>query len=129
MSAALSFFSGCSFAQPSGLAPFGEKPHFALNQGTPTGCIVFFPRRFTLIATSFRYVPSLNSRVYGGCSIAATPPLRSSKNNNFRYRYNYHFLRCLGVFDCRFQKDFPEKRDTTFFCSLRCLGVFDCRFH
>jgi len=33
MSAAPYFFSGCSFAQPSGLAPFGEKPHFALNQG------------------------------------------------------------------------------------------------
>ena len=39
---------------------------------------LFFPRRFTLIATTFRYVPSLHSRVYGGCSIAATPPLRSS---------------------------------------------------
>lgn len=33
MSAAPYFFSGYSFAQPSGLAPFGEKPHFALNQG------------------------------------------------------------------------------------------------
>ena len=35
MSVALYFFSGCSFAQPSGLAPLREKRHFALNQGTP----------------------------------------------------------------------------------------------
>jgi len=37
MSAALYIFSGSSFAQPSGLAPFSEKLHFALNQGTPKG--------------------------------------------------------------------------------------------
>ena len=75
MSATLSFFSGCSFAQPSGLAPLPfscvfhslETLHFdykiplltnirhavdgrfALNQGTPIGCLMFFPRRFTLL--------------------------------------------------------------------------------
>jgi hypothetical protein len=42
------------------------------------GCLLFFTRRFTLIAATFRFVPPLNSRVYGGCSIAATPPRRSS---------------------------------------------------
>ena len=51
---------------------------YALNQGTPFGCLIFFPRRYTLISATFRSVPTLNSRVYGGCSIAATPPLRSS---------------------------------------------------
>ena len=98
MSAALSVFSGCSFAQPSGLAPLTSFQLSISNRLLTTsllhshpirslcpksrnayGCFLFFPRRYTLIATSFRYVPSLNSRVYGGCSIAATPPLRSSK--------------------------------------------------
>ena len=73
------------------------------------GYLIFFPRRFTLISASFRFVPTLTFRIYGGRSIAATPPLRSSKNNNFRYRYNYYFLRCLGVFDCRFQKKHPTE--------------------
>jgi hypothetical protein len=106
MSAALSFFSGCSFAQPSGLAPLSLCPK-SMNA---KGYLIFFPRRFTLISASFRFVPTLTFRIYGGRSIAATPPLRSSINNNFRYRYNYYFLRCLGVFDCRFQKKHPKKR-------------------
>jgi hypothetical protein len=105
MSAALYFFSGCSFAQPSGLAPLSLCP----KSRNAKGYLIFFPRRFTLISASFRSVPTLTFRIYGGSSIAATPPLRSSKNNNFRYRYNYHFLRCLGVFDCRFHKKHPRK--------------------
>jgi len=36
-------FSGCSFAPPSGLAPFREKRHCALNQGTPKADFYFFP--------------------------------------------------------------------------------------
>lgn len=43
LSAALSVFSGCSFAQPSGLAPFRKKLHFALNQGTPKADLYIFP--------------------------------------------------------------------------------------
>jgi hypothetical protein len=54
-------------------------------------------------------VPPLYSRVYGGSSIAATPPLRSSKNNNFRYRCHHYFLRCLGVFIADFRRNSPKK--------------------
>ena len=43
MSAALGVLSGCSFAQPLGLAPFREKRHFALNQGTPPLTSIFSP--------------------------------------------------------------------------------------
>jgi hypothetical protein len=43
MSVAPYFFGGCSFAQPSGLAPFREKRHFALNQGTPKAVFYIFP--------------------------------------------------------------------------------------
>jgi len=104
MSAALSVFSGCSFAQPSGLAPFREKRHFALNQGTPPkkgGCFLFFPRRFTLLSlhsTSLSLRSILGLAWLFDCRNTATALL---KKNNFRRKsYNYFFLRCLGVFDC-----------------------------
>ncbi|RTY87432.1 hypothetical protein [Flavobacterium sp. RSP15] len=101
MSVALYFFSGCSFAQPSGLAPFREKRHVALNQGTPAAVFYFFPAVSRSSPFILRLVPrQLQFSASGGCSIAATPPLRSSINNDFHYRYNHHFLRCLGVFDC-----------------------------
>jgi hypothetical protein len=44
------------------------------KSGNAKGCLIFFPRRFTLISATFRFVPTLNSRIYGSCSIAATPP-------------------------------------------------------
>jgi len=77
MSAALYFFSGCSFAQPSGLAPLSLCPKSRIAKGS----LLLLPRRYTLIAATFRFIPTLNSRIYGGCSIAATPPLRSSSTN------------------------------------------------
>ena len=66
MSAALNFFSGCSFAQPSGLAPFTYivwHPFFNYRLSTfhykllsslrpksrnAKGCLLFLTRRFTL---------------------------------------------------------------------------------
>ncbi len=63
MSAALNIFSGCSFAQPLGLAPFGEKPHFALNQGTLSLTFIssppFHARSTTLSLRKLRFVPVL----------------------------------------------------------------------
>lgn len=44
MSATLSVFSGCSFAQPSGLAPLSLCP----KSRNAKGCLLFFSRRFTL---------------------------------------------------------------------------------
>jgi hypothetical protein len=87
-------FLGCSFAQPSGLAPLS----LCLDQGTPKP--ILYTRRFTHICF-VSLVPTLTFRIYGGSSIAATPPLRSSKTM-VCYRYNY--LRDLGEFDCRFRK-------------------------
>ena len=40
------FFSGCSFAQPSGLAPLALCP----KSRNAKGCLIFFPRRFTLLS-------------------------------------------------------------------------------
>jgi hypothetical protein len=75
-------FSGCAFAQPLGLAPFREKRHFALNQGTPrkSGSDFYF---FPNVSRSqyYTFVPQKSVTSFpscGGCSIAATPPLRSS---------------------------------------------------
>lgn len=77
------------------------------------GCLLFFTRRFTLIAATFRSVPPLNSRVYGGCSIAATPPRRSSsaKKNSLPSKGAPLFLllAVLGGVNCRFFKNSPEK--------------------
>ena len=69
MSAALSVFSGCSFAQPLGLAPLREKRHFALNQGTPPLTSIFSPpfhaRSATLhfAKTTFRFHPAVPVRL------------------------------------------------------------------
>ncbi|WP_232226334.1 hypothetical protein, partial [Flavobacterium sp. ACAM 123] len=55
----LIFSAVALFAQPSGSAPFDEKPHFALNQGFPpkkVGSVLFFSRRYTLLSASFRSV-------------------------------------------------------------------------
>jgi len=119
MSAALCCFSGCSFAQPSGfgaasltcinwessilfihdslLTIHSQFGCFALNQGTPAAVLYFFPAvlrsQYCSPLRKLRSVPVLRWLVE-----AATPPLRSSNNNNFRYRYNHYFLRCLGVF-------------------------------
>jgi hypothetical protein len=46
MSAALYFFSGCSFAQPSGLAPLLLCP----KSRNAKGWLLYFPRRFTLLS-------------------------------------------------------------------------------
>jgi hypothetical protein len=83
--------------------------HFALNQVMPKAILYFFPavsRSYLLRFATYLRSPFAS---IGGSSIAATPPLHSSKNNNFRYRYNYHFLRCLEVFDCRFHKKHPRR--------------------
>jgi hypothetical protein len=107
ISVALYFFSGCSFAQPSGLAPFREKRHFALNQGTPPAIPYFFPAVSRSFSFILRLVPrQLQFSASGGCSIAATPPLRSSSRPK-RTR-----LRCLGVFDCRFHNNVPRRTST-----------------
>jgi hypothetical protein len=69
MSAALSFFSGCSFVQPLGLAPFREKRYFALNQGTLTLTFIFSPpfhaRSITLhfARATFRSHPAVAVRL------------------------------------------------------------------
>jgi hypothetical protein len=99
MSVALYFFSGCSFAQPSGLAPFREKRHFALNQGTPAAVFYFFPAVSRSSSFILRLVPhQLQFSASGGCSIAATPPLRSSYIAlQLRYRFILApFLAVLG---------------------------------
>jgi hypothetical protein len=102
MSAALSFFSGCSFAQPSGLAPlpcfnslqYFQKTHnsyftihnllgrFALNQGTPFGCLTFFPRRFTLL--SLLSTPQASFRSRSSVAVRLPQP-RHCAPHSFRY--------------------------------------------
>jgi hypothetical protein len=88
MSAALSFFSGCSFAL-SGLALLPLSVLIKERQRLS----YIFSRRFTHICY-VSLVPTLTFRIYGGSSIAATP-FFAPRNNNFRY-HNYNFLRCLG---------------------------------
>ena len=96
MSAALYFFSGCSFAQPLGLAPFGEKPHFALNQGTLTLTFIFSPtfhaRSLTLhfAKATFRSQPAVAVRLPQHRHFA--PRKKNSVKTPF------FLLRCLGVF-------------------------------
>ena len=96
MSAALSVFSGCSFAQPLGLAPFREKRHFALNQGTLPLTFTFSPpfhaRSITLhfARATFRSHPAVAVRLpqHRHCA----PRKKNSVKTPF------FLLRCLGVF-------------------------------
>ena len=95
------------FSQPSGLVPFLEKRHFTLNQGTPGAVFYFFPAVSRSSSFILRLVPSqLQFSASGGCSIVATPPLRSSS------RPKKTRLRCLGVFDSRFHNNIPRKSST-----------------
>ncbi len=56
------------------------KRHFALNQGTPLAVLCFFPAVSRSFSFILRLVPlQLQFSASGGCSIAATPPLRSSQ--------------------------------------------------
>ena len=72
------------------------------------GSLLLFTRRYTLISATFRSVPTLNSRIYGGCSIAATPPLRSSSAKKVpcpeKGAQLFLLLAVLGGVNCRFQK-------------------------
>ncbi|CAM4134865.1 Transmembrane protein [Flavobacterium sinopsychrotolerans] len=101
------------FVQPSGLAPFRKKRHFALNQGTQKAVSYFFPAVTRSFSFILRFVPrQLQFSASGGCSIAATPPLRSSSRPK-RTR-----LRCLGVFDCRFHNNAPRRTSTRRWCNF-----------
>ena len=73
---------------------------FALNQGTPKADLYFSPS-FHAHIRFVSLLPSLNSRVYGGCSITATPPLRSSSAK---------------------KSSLPQKRGTTFFAPCGAWG-------
>jgi hypothetical protein len=104
MSVALYFFSGCSFAQPSGLAPLA----LCLKLRNAYRLTYIFSPPLHARSTSLHSVNYASFPSCGGCSIAATPPLRSSKNNNFGYRCNHYFLRCLGVFIADSIRTFPK---------------------
>lgn len=107
MSAALSFFSGCSFAQPSGLAPLALYP----KSRNAKGWLIFFPRRYTLLSL---HSTSLSLRFILGlvwlfdCRNTASSLLE--KTIISAIATIIIFLRCLGVFDCRFQKKHPKKK-------------------
>jgi hypothetical protein len=85
MSAALRVFSGCSFAQPLGLAPLALCP----KSRNAIADLYFFPT----VSRSQYYSPLRKGYVpfpsCGGCSIAATPPLRSSQK---KFRKNSIFF-------------------------------------
>ena len=92
-------FSGCSFAPPSGLAPFREKRHCALNQGTPKADFKCFPavtrsqyysplRLVKKDETTFRSRPAVAVRLPQHRHVA--PHLVFAKATTR--------LRCLGVF-------------------------------
>jgi hypothetical protein len=70
------------------------------------------PAVSSLIVT-FPPHPSLNSRVYGGCSIAATRYLRSSKTIISLSLLNHLFSAVLGVFDCHYKITFQNRIQTT----------------
>jgi hypothetical protein len=107
MSAALNIFSGCSFAQPSGLAPLALCPKSRYAKGW----LIFLPRRYTLLSLHFT---SLSLRFILGlawlfdCRNTATALLE--KTIISAIATIIIFLRCLGVFDCRFQKKHPKKK-------------------
>jgi hypothetical protein len=78
-------FSGCSFAQPLGLAPLALCP----KSRNANAVFYFFPN----VSRSQYYSPLRKGYVpfpsCGGCSIAATPPLRSSQK---KFRKNSIFF-------------------------------------
>ena len=92
MSTALRVFSGCSFAQPLGLAPLALCP----KSRNATADFYFFPS----VSRSQYYSPLRKGYVpfpsCGGCSIAATPPRRSSQK---KLRKKLHFFYC-GAWGC-----------------------------
>ena len=96
MSAVPYCFSGCSFAQPLGLAPFGKKPHCALNQGTLPLTFIFSPtfhaRSITLhfARATFRSHPAVAVQLPQHRHVA--PHKKNSVKTPF------FLLRCLGVF-------------------------------
>jgi hypothetical protein len=104
MSAALCVFSGCSFAQPSGLAPFVKNSLCPKSRYTAKKrrLLFIFSPPFHAAIPSLHFAKKLRF-VLGlawlfDCRNTATSLL---KKNNFRRKsYNYFFLRCLGVFDC-----------------------------
>ncbi len=87
VSVAPCLLGGCSLAQPS----------------TSIGTLSLTFIDCSAIASLFRLplharIPTALKKgfsVCGGCSIAATPPHRSSKKSSVNYAF---FLRCLGVF-------------------------------
>ena len=106
MSAALSVFSGCSFAQPLGLAPLALCP----KSRNATGCLIFFPRRFTLLSLHYssqglRFI--LGLAWLFDCRNTATALLTT---NNFRFRSTYFLFRCLGVFNFRLHNNYPATK-------------------
>ena len=104
MSAALSFFSGCSFAQPSGLAPSRPKRRdFALNQGSPPRRVTYiFSPPFHASSKTLHCVNSVRSFSCCGCAIAATPPRRSSsaKKSAVPLKWGIPFFAPCGAWGC-----------------------------
>jgi hypothetical protein len=102
MSVTLYFFSGCSFAQPSGLAPLALCP----KSRNAKGCLLFSPRSSTLLLLHFASRPSpaaiLGFRWLFDCRNPATALLVPKKSG----------LRCLGVFDSRFHNKVPRETST-----------------
>lgn len=82
------FLCGCSFAQPSAIA-------LHLNKERQKLTFIFFPPLHARSPT-LHTVNSASFPYCGGCSIAETPPLHSSKKKSVKN--SIFFLRCLGVF-------------------------------
>ena len=98
MSAALSVFSGCSFAQPSGLAPFGKNLTLPLIKERLRLTFIFSPPLHAAIPTLHFAIASFHSRSSVAVRLPQHRHCAPRKANNFRLRYNHLFF--CGAWGC-----------------------------
>ena len=106
MSDALSFFSGCSFAQPSGLAPLSLCPK---SRNAYRLTLIFSPPFHARSTTLHFAIATFRSRPAVAVRLPQHRHFAPRKKNISANATIIFFLRCLGVFDCRLYHKIPKK--------------------